>query len=208
VINERRAFGERLRRHREKQRVTLEEIAASTKVAASLFAGLEKGDCSRWPGGMYSRSFIRGYASAVRLDPDDIAAEFAEYYNVPVETPTTAASPAPARPRTLAAPFALRLKLEVDPEELQRRAARRAVFAVLDVLAVAVVAGIVWFTSGVSYWSALALFSITYQVSVRLLSGISPAERLMARRRRPALVHLDEEATEESPVGETASTVA
>ena len=205
MINERRAFGERLRRHREKQRVTLEEIAASTKVAASLFAGLEKGDCSRWPGGMYNRSFIRGYASAVRLDPDDIAAEFAEYYNVPLETPTSATSPAAPRPRTSAAPFALRLKLEVDPEELRRRAARRAILAVLDVLAVAAVAGIVWFTSGVGYWSALALFSITYQVSVRLLSGISPAERLMARRRQTTLVHVDEEATEESPVGETAN---
>jgi transcriptional regulator with XRE-family HTH domain len=208
VINERRAFGERLRRHREKQRVTLEEIAASTKVAASLFAGLEKGDCSRWPGGMYNRSFIRGYASAVRLDPNDIAAEFAEYYNVPVETPASATSsatlPAAPRPRT-SAQFALRLKLEVDPEELRRRAARRAILAILDVLAVAVVAGIVGFTSGLSYWSALALFSIAYQVSVRLLSGVSPAERLMARRRQAALVQLDEEATEESPVGETAS---
>jgi transcriptional regulator with XRE-family HTH domain len=212
VINQRRAFGERLRRHREKQRVTLEEIAASTKIAASLFAGLEKGDCSRWPGGMYNRSFIRGYASAVRLDPDDIAAEFAECYSVPLETPTPATrpatSPAEARPRTSAPPFALRLKLDVDPEELRRRAARRAILAVLDVLAVAAVAGIVWFTSGVGYWSALALFSITYQVSVRLLSGVSPAERLMARRQPAALVHLDEEATEESPVGETASTIA
>jgi cytoskeletal protein RodZ len=208
VINERRAFGERLRRHREKQRVTLEEIAASTKVAASLFAGLEKGDCSRWPGGMYNRSFIRGYASALRLDPDDIAAEFAEYYNTPVETPTSATSPTAARPRASAPQFALRLKLEMDPEELRRRAARRVVLAVLDVLAVAVVAGIVWFASGVTYWSALALFSITYQVSVRLLSGVSPAERLMARRRQAALVHVNEETTEESAVGETASTIA
>jgi transcriptional regulator with XRE-family HTH domain len=208
VINQRRAFGERLRRHREKQRVTLEEIAASTKVAASLFAGLERGDCSRWPGGMYNRSFIRGYASAVRLDPDDIAAEFAECYNAPVETSTSAISPTAARPRTSAPPFALRLKLDVDPEELRRRAARRAVLAILDILAIAVVAGIVWFASGVSYWSALALFSIAYQVSVRLLSGVSPAERLMARRRRAALVHLNEETTEESPVGETASTIA
>ena len=209
MINERRAFGERLRRHREKQRVTLEEIAASTKVAASLFAGLEKGDCSRWPGGMYNRSFIRGYASAVRLDPNDVAAEFAEYYNIPVETPTSPTSSAThraaVRPRTSAPQFALRLKLEVDPEELRRRAARRAILAILDVLAVAVVAGIVGFASGVSYWSALALFSIAYQVSVRLLSGISPAERLMARRRHAALVQLEEEATEESPVGETAS---
>ena len=42
MINERRAFGERLRRQREKQHITLDQIAASTKVAASLFAGLKK----------------------------------------------------------------------------------------------------------------------------------------------------------------------
>jgi cytoskeletal protein RodZ len=209
VINERRAFGERLRRHREKQRVSLEQIAASTKVAASLFAGLEKGDCSRWPGGMYNRAFIRGYASAVKLDPDDTAAEFAEYYSVTPDASVPAAGPTPARKLQPAAPFSLRLKLEVDPEELRRRAARRAILAVLDVLAVALAAGIVALAAGISYWSALAIFSIMYQVSVRLLSGISPAERLMARKRRAALVQLEEpEPGEEVPVGGTASTIA
>jgi transcriptional regulator with XRE-family HTH domain len=209
VINEQRAFGERLRRHREKQRVTLEQIAASTKVAASLFAGLEKGDCSRWPGGMYNRSFIRGYASAVHLDPDETAAEFAEYYNVLPEPLTlTAASATPVRPAQPAAPFALRLKLEVDPEELRRRAARRAILAAVDIMVVAMVAGVVALTAGISYWSALAIFSILYQVSVRLLSGISPAERVLARRRRAALAQLEAEAAEESPVRGTASTIA
>jgi hypothetical protein len=157
---------------------------------------------------MYNRSFIRGYASAVRLNPDEIAAEFAEYYNAPAETPAPATNPTASRPRSAAPPFALRLKLDVDPEELRRRAMRRVVLAVLDIVVVAIVAGVIAFTVGIGYWSALAVFSIAYQISVRLLSGISPAERLMARRRRKALVHQIEDATEESPVGETASTVA
>jgi cytoskeletal protein RodZ len=208
VINERRAFGERLRRHREKQQITLQQIAASTKVAASLFAGLEKGDCSRWPGGMYNRSFIRGYASAIRLDPDDVAAEFAEYYN--------AASPEASAPLALrtdahpapAAPFALRLKLEVDPEELRRRAARRVLLAAADVFAVVVVAVLVSFAAGIAYWSALAIFSIAYQVSVRLLSGVSPTERLLALRRRAALAQVEDETLDEAAVAATASTIA
>jgi transcriptional regulator with XRE-family HTH domain len=207
VINERRAFGERLRRQREKQNITLDQIAASTKVAASLFAGLEKGDCSRWPGGMYNRAFIRGYAAAVRLDPDDVAAEFAEYYSVSAESPPAQGQAAPGPPGTAAGPFALRLKLEVDPEELHRRAARRLVLAAGDVLVVAALAGIVAFATGIAYWSALAIFSIGYQVAVRLLSGLSPAERLLAQRRRNRRP-LEAEHEDEAPVAGTASTVA
>jgi transcriptional regulator with XRE-family HTH domain len=205
VINERRAFGERLRRHREKQQITLAQIAASTKVAASLFAGLEKGDCSRWPGGMYNRSFVRGYAAAIRLDADDVAAEFAEYYNAPIETVAVPGQPSPARPAANA-PFALRLKLEVEPDELRRRAARRAVLAAGDIFIVAAIAGIVALAGGIAYWSALAICSIAYQVSVRLLSGISPAERLLARRHRANQALLEVE--DDTPVVGTASTVA
>ena len=205
MINERRAFGERLRRQREKQHVTLEQIAASTKVAASLFAGLEKGDCSRWPGGMYNRSFIRGYASALRLDPDEVAAEFAEYYSAPLEGTTVPGQPGP-KPSGPNSPFALRLKLEVEPEELRRRAARRALLAAADLIVIAVIAWIVALAGGVAYWPALAVFSIAYQVSVRLLSGMSPAERLLARRQRSTPVLLEGE--DDAPVVGTASTVA
>jgi cytoskeletal protein RodZ len=210
VINERRAFGERLRRQREKQHVTLDQIAASTKVAASLFAGLEKGDCSRWPGGMYNRSFIRAYAAAVRLDQDETAAEFAEYYNTPADPLTPPAGPAAPKHLHPGAPFALRLKLEVDPEELRRRAARRAVFAAADVLVVLVVAGVVAWTSGLTYSAALAVFSIVYQVAVRLLSGVSPAERVLGRGSRSAPVQgQSEEGTiDDAAVGGTASTIA
>jgi transcriptional regulator with XRE-family HTH domain len=208
VINERRAFGERLRRQREKQNITLDQIAASTKVAASLFAGVEKGDCSRWPGGMYNRAFIRGYAAAIRLDPDDVAAEFAEYYTASPDAPPTHGHPVPGQSAPSAGPFALRLKLDVDPEELRRRAARRVVLAAADVFVVAVIASIVAFASGITYWSALAIFSIAYQVAVRLLSGLSPAERLLARGHRRHQRQMEEEHDDEAPVAGTASTIA
>ena len=81
MSHERRAFGERLRLYRESQKITLEDIADVTKVAASLFAGLERGDCARWPGGMYNRAFIRAYATAVGLDADETAAEFVKYFD-------------------------------------------------------------------------------------------------------------------------------
>jgi cytoskeletal protein RodZ len=74
------AFGQQLRRHREKRGVTLKQIAQQTKVAASLFASLEAGERTRWPGGIYSRGYVRAYASAVGLDPDEIVEQFCECY--------------------------------------------------------------------------------------------------------------------------------
>ena len=51
MVTDRRGFGERLKRQRERAGVTLEAISRSTKVPVALFAGLEAGDCSRWPAG-------------------------------------------------------------------------------------------------------------------------------------------------------------
>lgn len=77
------SFGARLRRHRERQHITLGQIAASTKIQASLFEGLERNDVARWPGGIFRRSFIRAYAEAVGLNPDQICREFLERFPEP-----------------------------------------------------------------------------------------------------------------------------
>ncbi|MBM3772440.1 MAG: helix-turn-helix domain-containing protein [Acidimicrobiia bacterium] len=74
------SFGARLRRQRERQHITLGQIAASTKIQASLFEGLERNDVSRWPGGIFGRSFIRAYAEAIGLNPDQICREFLERF--------------------------------------------------------------------------------------------------------------------------------
>lgn len=73
-------FGEKLRRHRERLGVSLESIAASTKISRWLLAALEEGNCSRWPSGLYSRAYIRAYAAAVDLDPEELVVEFAEIF--------------------------------------------------------------------------------------------------------------------------------
>lgn len=73
-------FGEALRRRREQRGISLREIAEKTKISASLLAGIERGDCSRWPGGIYSRAWIREYASAIGLDAEQIAARFTKCF--------------------------------------------------------------------------------------------------------------------------------
>lgn len=70
MVTTRLEFGEWLRRQRERQGISLKAIADQTKVSASLFAALERGDCSRWPSGIYSRAWVRNYAIVVGLDPE------------------------------------------------------------------------------------------------------------------------------------------
>jgi hypothetical protein len=70
------AFGRRLTAARERRGVALDDIARSTKVSIALLAGLERGDASRWPKGLFRRAFFRDYAAAIGLAPDASVTEF------------------------------------------------------------------------------------------------------------------------------------
>jgi len=170
VIAERRAFGDRLRRQRQRKNLSLTEIAATTKVGASHYAALEKGDCSHWPGGVYNRAFIRAYAQAVGLDPDETAAEFAECHEPP---PAIAAvDPAVGVAEKTSTPPALRIRIEPDPYESEKRAVRIVALVILDLMAIAVLAATGLLFTTASLWICLAAASIGYQVLSRVARSI------------------------------------
>lgn len=73
-------FGARLRLHRERRQVSLEMIAEQTKIKASLLDGLERGDISQWPSGIFRRAYVRAYAQAIGEDPAATVREFLELY--------------------------------------------------------------------------------------------------------------------------------
>ena len=79
------SFGGRLRYERERRQIALKSIAESTKIGVTLLEGLERDDVSRWPSGIFRKSFIRSYAVAVGLDPEPIVREFVERYPDPLE---------------------------------------------------------------------------------------------------------------------------
>jgi transcriptional regulator with XRE-family HTH domain len=85
-------FGARLRRERERRQITLAEIAARTKIKASLFEELERDDASHWPAGIFRRSFMRAYAVAVGLDADAAVREFLERFPDPADPPAPASA--------------------------------------------------------------------------------------------------------------------
>ena len=73
-------FVTRLRRHRQRCRISLDEIAAETRVKKELLEALENNDLSEWPKGLYSRAWIRAYATAVGIDPGDAVDEFCRLF--------------------------------------------------------------------------------------------------------------------------------
>ena len=73
-------FVTRLRRHRQRNRISLEEIATEIRVKPELLTALESNDLSAWPRGVYARAWIRAYASTVGLDPIDTVDEFCRLF--------------------------------------------------------------------------------------------------------------------------------
>jgi cytoskeletal protein RodZ len=79
------SFGGRLRYERERRQINLRSIAETTKIGVPLLEGLERGDVSRWPSGIFRKSFIRSYAEAIGLDPEPVVREFVDLYPDPLE---------------------------------------------------------------------------------------------------------------------------
>jgi len=86
----------RLRAARERAGLTIEDVAASTKIRAASLEALERGDFSSLPGEFYTRAFLRSYAAHLGLSPQAILADYES------EQPQAQAPPAePAAPRPL-----------------------------------------------------------------------------------------------------------
>ena len=70
-------FGEHLKREREMRGVTLEEIAAATRISTRFLEAIENEQWDQLPGGVFNRGFIRSIARFLGLDEDSLVAEYA-----------------------------------------------------------------------------------------------------------------------------------
>jgi cytoskeleton protein RodZ len=76
----------------------LEALAESLRIRASYLKAIEDGRVSELPGNAYALGFLRTYASALGLDPDDITRRFrAEVAEVNARTELTFPAPVPDR---------------------------------------------------------------------------------------------------------------
>jgi cytoskeleton protein RodZ len=70
------AFGERLRREREMRGISLDEIAATTKIGTRLLRALEGGQFELLPGGIFNKNYVRAYARHLGIDEEESVADY------------------------------------------------------------------------------------------------------------------------------------
>lgn len=70
------SFGEKLKLEREKRKITLDQISASTKIGTRMLQALEEDRFTQLPGGIFNKGFVRAYARVVGLDEDQAVADY------------------------------------------------------------------------------------------------------------------------------------
>jgi hypothetical protein len=88
-------FGRYLVQQREFRGLSREEVASATKIPLALVGALEEGQLGALPGRVFVVNFVRSYAQAIGLEPDDALLRFEEASPSPVR----AEPPAPVRGR-------------------------------------------------------------------------------------------------------------
>jgi len=188
-------FGSRLRRERERRKISLASISANTKVSISFFEGLERDDVSRWPSGIFRRSFVRSYAEAIGLDGDEVVREFLERFPEPGDAARLemAGAPAAEAPRKTGpfgrtfeglraghGPRAATLRLTLAESwtpfaggAILSAIARRSAAVAVDACITALVSVALFLTLG-SFWIPLTIFMACYYWGGILLLGNSP----------------------------------
>jgi transcriptional regulator with XRE-family HTH domain len=168
-------FGRRLRQARERLGISLEAIAASSKISRSLLADLERGDVSKWPGGIYRRAFVREYAAAIGLPAKAVVAEFVDIF--PEEgTPAATASLGMARSADL------RLTLDVGRNEALIATVRRLAIAAAELCAVLGVGWLVATFARLEFWMVCGAIALTYYPLAAACSTRIPIVRWPAVR--------------------------
>jgi transcriptional regulator with XRE-family HTH domain len=171
-------FGRRLRLERERRRITLDSIADNTKIGVALLKGLERDDVSRWPSGIFRRSFIREYATAIGLDPDAIMVEFLERFPDKAELPSLPPAKPPEYP-------VLRLTLaDADAWSVQRRAGpdrRTRWAAIIWDLATCFLISSGLFLAMNRFWMPLAVTLMGYYGASTVLLGNTPGVSFFTR---------------------------
>lgn len=77
------AFGRWLRQQRELRGLSVEAIAKTTKIPPTLVGALESGQAERFPERVFLLNYIRSYATAVGLSPDEAVNRFHEIPEAP-----------------------------------------------------------------------------------------------------------------------------
>jgi cytoskeleton protein RodZ len=70
------SFGARLKREREKRKISLEDISLSTKIGTRFLLAIEEEHFDQLPGGIFNKGFVRAYAHHLGVNEEEAIAEY------------------------------------------------------------------------------------------------------------------------------------
>jgi len=191
-------YGPSLRRRRERRGISLDELAAATKVSVDLWEGMERNDFSRWPSGVFARAFMRDYARTVGLDPDAVVDEFCRQFPTGdrraariVRAQAELIGHRPEGPEIDPLPAGRdrrRRQQDQPPPPVQSIYAPRAVAAAIDALCVTGIA-VIGRLSGAGFLTSIGVTALIYFTAGTIGAGASPGMRVVQalRQRAPSL---------------------
>lgn len=195
-MSDQQTFGPRLRRERERRGISIQTIAAATKVGADLWEGLERNDFSRWPSGIFARAFVRDYARVVGLEPEELVDEFCRLFPlgdrrtdrlIKAQAELIGHEPALEEPAMLPAGGDRRSAApRTQPDYL--RLAPRAVAAFVDAAAVLLLGATSALLFDTPFWGSVGVTAVLYHAASSF-AGASPGARTASelQQRVPSL---------------------
>src|SRR4051812_43478673 len=87
------SIGQYLRRHREENAMSMEEVSRATRIPLGNLERLENDHFDDLPGEVFVRGFLKAYARAVSLPVDDVLARYTASRRVAWVTPLPIATP-------------------------------------------------------------------------------------------------------------------
>ena len=69
-------FGNTFKSTREAMGVTLDQVAARTKIGTRFLEAIEKEELQRLPGGIFNRGFVKAYAECLEMDVNEALSHF------------------------------------------------------------------------------------------------------------------------------------
>jgi cytoskeletal protein RodZ len=111
------SIGHFLKKARESRRMSLAEVARVTRIPVPTLESLESDHFDDLPGEVFVRGFLKSYAQAVRIVPEDVLARYTSSRRIayvtplPVSTPIAGAAQAEGRGRRFGVAIAFVLLL-------------------------------------------------------------------------------------------------
>lgn len=105
-------IGDTLRKEREKQRMTIQDIEDGTSIRASYIEAIENGEYDKMPGRVYAKGFVKNYANFLNLNGDEIVKQFISEVSPATETVEQVKEVAPENKRSGFSVSGRRLEIE------------------------------------------------------------------------------------------------